>query len=304
MHDGRSRAGQLAQNAVTRAFFVDAGAQGWSDADVMDVPPIRTTLRVATLASSLLLPACYEGPRQPGGQPWWGDDDTGDGEGADETDGADDGADDGGTGGGPAPDPGDSGADGDPDPSAGETGASGDGPAADDDGGGSDGEPPEPPPAAEDVPDNAYCAEVAAWEPAWRELEEDILVLVNEVRAQGANCGSEGSFGPTGPLAMNPALRCAARKHSKDMNDRSFFDHTNPSGESPWDRMGQAGYSYSSAGENIAGGSPDAAGTMNQWMTSDGHCANIMSPNFEEIGVGYYPGGQWGTLWTQAFGSP
>ena len=73
--------------------------------------------------------------------------------------------------------------------------------------------------------------------------------------------------------------------------------------ESPFDRMEMAGYSYSWAGENIAAGSPDAAGTMDQWMGSDGHCSNIMSPNFTEIGVGYYPGGQWGHLWTQAFGS-
>jgi uncharacterized protein YkwD len=103
---------------------------------------------------------------------------------------------------------------------------------------------------------------------------------------------------------MHPALRCSARVHSKDMNDRNFFDHTNPSGEAPWDRMEQAGYSYSNAGENIAGGNSTAAATMQQWMDSDGHCANIMNPNFTEIGVGYYPGGQWGHLWTQNFGRP
>jgi uncharacterized protein YkwD len=43
---------------------------------------------------------------------------------------------------------------------------------------------------------------------------------------------------------------------------------------------------------------------MDQWMGSDGHCANIMNPSFTEIGVGYYPGGQWGHLWTQNFGTP
>lgn len=167
---------------------------------------------------------------------------------------------------------------------------------------GSTGEPPPPNP---DVPDGVpYCDPAKLWEPAWKKLEEDVLVIVNEKRAQGADCGSEGVFGPAGPLTMHPALRCAARMHSKDMADRDFFDHTNPDGDSPWDRMGKTGYgAYTNAGENIAAGSPTAAGTMDQWMNSDGHCANIMNPDFEHIGVGYYPGGQYGHLWTQVFGA-
>lgn len=159
-------------------------------------------------------------------------------------------------------------------------------------------------PGPTDVPDSPACADVADWSPAWAQLELDVLVIVNQVRSQGANCGSKGAFGPAGPLTMHPALRCAARKHSVDMAVRNFFDHINPDGETPWDRMGKAGYGgYSAAGENIAAGSPDAAGTMDQWMTSDGHCANIMNPDFKDIGVGYSTGGQYGHLWTQVFGA-
>lgn len=159
-----------------------------------------------------------------------------------------------------------------------------------------------PPPV--DVPDNAYCVAVGDWDPVWAQLELDVLALVNQARAKGADCHSKGVFAATGPLTMDPALRCAARKHSADMAARNFFNHTNPDNESPWDRMGKAGYgSYSNAGENIAAGSPDAQGTMNQWLGSDGHCANIMSPNFADIGVGYSPGGQYGHLWTQVFGA-
>ena len=159
-----------------------------------------------------------------------------------------------------------------------------------------------PPPV--DVPDNAYCGAVGNWDPAWAELEQGVLALVNQVRAAGVDCHSKGVFAATGPLKMDPALRCAARKHSADMAARDFFDHTNPDGELPWDRMGKAGYGgYSNAGENIAAGSPDAQGTMDQWLGSDGHCANIMNPNFQDIGVGYSTGGQYGHLWTQVFGA-
>lgn len=158
-------------------------------------------------------------------------------------------------------------------------------------------------PAEPDVPEDIpYCQGVVDWDPTWKAREEAIVELVNEYRAQGADCGSKGSFGPAAPLAMQPNLRCAARAHSKDMAERNFFDHVNPDGESPFDRMMKAGYSFFTAGENIAAGNDTAEATMQQWMESDGHCANIMNPDFKEIGVGYHPGGQWGHLWTQTFG--
>ncbi len=165
-------------------------------------------------------------------------------------------------------------------------------------------DPPDDPPQSDDVPNIPYCHSVADWSPQWAQLELDVLTIVNQVRSQGANCGSKGNFGPAGPLTMNTALRCAARKHSQDMGERDYFSHNSPEGQTPWERMGLAGYGgYSAAGENIAAGSPDAAGTMNQWMNSDGHCANVMNPAFKEIGVGYSTGGQWGHLWTQKFGA-
>jgi uncharacterized protein YkwD len=148
------------------------------------------------------------------------------------------------------------------------------------------------------------CEDVADWDPAWAMLEDQVLEIVNQHRAAGASCGTGGTFGPTHALTMNAALRCSARLHSADMGARDFFDHTNPSGEDPFVRMEAAGYEFQAAGENIAAGSPDAAGTMAQWMGSDGHCTNIMSPNFVDIGVGYAEGGMYGTLWTQNFGAP
>ena len=42
---------------------------------------------------------------------------------------------------------------------------------------------------------------------------------------------------------------------------------------------------------------------MNDWMNSPGHRANILSPEFNDIGVGVGLGGQWGRYWVQDFGS-
>ena len=162
-----------------------------------------------------------------------------------------------------------------------------------------------PPGGNETIPDNAYCDPVADWSAGWSALEVEVLELVNQNRDRGANCGSAGSFGPAPTLGSSGALRCASRVHSMDLATRDYFEHTNPEGEQAWDRMERAGYDYIAAGENIAAGSPTAAAVMDGWMASDGHCANIMSRDFEHIGIGYFEGaGEWGVYWTQDFGTP
>ena len=84
------------------------------------------------------------------------------------------------------------------------------------------------------------------------------------------------------------------------MATRGYFSHDTPEGVSPWDRMAEADYQGGSPlGENIAFGSMSAAGVMDLWMGSDGHCSNIMNPGFNLIGIGYHEG----DLWTQTFGA-
>jgi len=151
------------------------------------------------------------------------------------------------------------------------------------------------------VPGVPYCEPTMSWDPEWAQLEQEILEIVNQVRAEGATCGGQ-QMPPVGPLMMDPNLQCAARMHSLDMDDRNFFSHDNPNGEGPSERMDAAGYMGRGWGENIAAGSASAEGTMNQWMNSAGHCRNIMSDGYTMFGVGYHPGGEYGHLWTQTFG--
>jgi uncharacterized protein YkwD len=159
-----------------------------------------------------------------------------------------------------------------------------------------------------DVPATSLCADVADWDPEWVEFEEDVLTLVNESRSRPADCGAEGMFAAAPPLSMDPILRCSSRLHSLDMFDRNFFEHTNPDGVDPFERMQDAGFVGNAMGENIAQGQVTPAQVMQSWMDSDGHCSNVMSPNFSLIGVGFHPGaGQRGigsNYWTQNFGAP
>lgn len=157
--------------------------------------------------------------------------------------------------------------------------------------------------SSDQMVDADYCDPVSDWANELTEAEEEVLVLVNEARQSGGICGGTAKA-PVPPLQMSAALRCAARVHSKDMRDREFFDHDNPDGEDPFERMERAGYQYRTAGENIAFNYPDARTVVQGWLDSPGHCGNIMNPDFTEIGVGYYAEGGSGHMWTQTFGTP
>ncbi|MFB7747771.1 sigma-70 family RNA polymerase sigma factor [Streptomyces sp. NPDC056132] len=121
---------------------------------------------------------------------------------------------------------------------------------------------------------------------------QQVLDLVNSERGK-AGCSA---------LTSNPKLYDAALKHSENMAAQNFFDHTDPSGAGPGERITAAGYQWSAYGENIARGQADAAAVMDSWMNSPGHRANILNCGFKEIGIGvhYGSGGPW---WTQDFGA-
>lgn len=153
-----------------------------------------------------------------------------------------------------------------------------------------------------DVPNNAYCAEVAVWNESFKALEAEVIALANQRRGAGADCGDEGVFGPAPPVSADPALRCAARKHSKDMVERDFFNHIDPDNVGPGARITEAGYSWRSWGENISGGRASASATVDGWMSSDGHCANIMNAGLQHMGVGYQPGNN--HRWTMVLATP
>ncbi len=152
---------------------------------------------------------------------------------------------------------------------------------------------------------SAYCDDVTTWNSAWATMENEVLTLVNQRRAAGAVCGGV-TKAPAPALTLDSRLRCAARKHSKDMGTNNFFSHTGSNGSTPWQRITSAGYTYTRAAENIAAGHATAASVVNGWMASTGHCTNIMNPLLKQLGVGYFYGSTstYKHYWTQDFGTP
>jgi uncharacterized protein YkwD len=141
---------------------------------------------------------------------------------------------------------------------------------------------PTTPPAKKTTAPVTVSAEAAA--------EAEVLKLVNEERAK-VGCSA---------LAANSSLTQLAANFSEQMAAQNFFDHTDPSGATPWDRAAKLGIA-NLGGENIARGQADAAAVMDAWMNSPGHKANILNCDFKTLGVGVHfgTGGPW---WTQDFG--
>jgi uncharacterized YkwD family protein len=102
-------------------------------------------------------------------------------------------------------------------------------------------------------------------------------------------------------LKMDAAISNAARAKSKDMAVNNYFAHQSPTYGSAGDMLRQFGISWRAWGENIAAGQSTPEIVVNAWMNSPGQRANILSSNFNKIGVGYATNASGRPYWTQIF---
>ena len=135
--------------------------------------------------------------------------------------------------------------------------------------------------------------------------DKEMLTQVNNARSQARTCGTV-NYKTTAALSWNCTLEAVADEHSRDMGDHNLYSHTGFDGLSVGDRVTNAGYDWSAVGENIAAGQPTIDAVMKVWLDSPGHCANIMSPPYTEIGAASYAvsGSDYPIYWTQVFTRP
>lgn len=108
-------------------------------------------------------------------------------------------------------------------------------------------------------------------------------------------------------LAANQLLTRAAQNKANDMLARQYFAHNTPDGATPWTFIKDVGYSYVTAGENLAIDFSEAESVQAAWMNSPGHRANILNKSFQEIGIGIAKGtfdGHDTIIVVQMFGTP
>lgn len=128
-------------------------------------------------------------------------------------------------------------------------------------------------------------------EPIEKAYASEVLKLVNEERAA---VGKK-------PLILNEKLCDAAMIRANEIVEK--FSHTRPNETDCFTILYEKDISFSSAGENIAGGRSTPSGVMDQWVNSKGHYENIISSDFTDIGIGYVydPYNKYQYYWVQMF---
>jgi uncharacterized protein YkwD len=120
--------------------------------------------------------------------------------------------------------------------------------------------------------------------------EAAMVVLVNQERAK---VGLKA-------LSVNEKLTDVARNYAKDMWERGYFSHYSPEGQDVADRLNNAGIPFQVVGENLAL-APTLLIAHNGLMNSPGHRANILDPDFNQIGIGIIDNGFYGKIFVQIF---
>lgn len=87
------------------------------------------------------------------------------------------------------------------------------------------------------------------------------------------------------PLRHDPSLSAIARMKSEDMRDGNYFAHESPRWGTAKQMLTTLGYDFRACGENIAHHAT-VIKSQAAFMTSEGHRRNILSPNWERVGVG------------------
>lgn len=128
--------------------------------------------------------------------------------------------------------------------------------------------------------------------------KREMVRLINQARQKGVRCGKT-SMKSVSPLKWDDQLEKAASNKSYDMYKHKYFAHSSPDGENLSDRLKTINYAWKTIGENLAMGPTSVKQTVDGWLKSEGHCLNIMKPEYTHFGAAQY-----GTYWTQVFAKP
>jgi uncharacterized protein YkwD len=108
-------------------------------------------------------------------------------------------------------------------------------------------------------------------------IEQDLFNLVNVEREKH----------DLAPVIFSPLLGSLARKHSQDMAGREDISHFSTSGEAYSERLVEGSFYFKKNGENVAFSQTFMPEFIHQsFMGSPGHRANILDPDFNEVGIG------------------
>ena len=143
---------------------------------------------------------------------------------------------------------------------------------------------------------------------AAHKIVPDVLGYATDINVQQLLGGTNAKRQEAGlsPLALSSTLSVAAANKAEDMFSKNYWAHNSPAGATPWDFVTGAGYRYTVAGENLAKNFSTSQGVVDAWMASPSHRANILKPNYRDVGLAVVNGtlnGEETTLVVEMFGA-
>lgn len=138
-----------------------------------------------------------------------------------------------------------------------------------------------------------FAASASAQSAAQQIYQEQFLQLINMERSRegvpALNVGSD-------------ALNAAAMARAEELTVR--YSYVRPNGQREFTILPEYGIEDPSVGETYWAGSATPEQTVEAWMQNDYFRARILDKNAENIGVGFYEGGEYGNYWVVIFTYP
>ena len=128
---------------------------------------------------------------------------------------------------------------------------------------------------------------------------------LNELRQQ-ADAPCVTTHAVALPLFWESRLAASAHEQATDLARRDLLSHVDAQQRGLGARLRLAGYAAAGAGENLAAGQTDFDDTLQAWLASPAHCANLMQPDFRDVGLACVQrrGSRYERFWVAHLGTP
>lgn len=153
----------------------------------------------------------------------------------------------------------------------------------------------------------ASASDAPELEPCGEETAQPLRVIerLNALRARSeAPC--VGAAIQARPLAWETHLAASAHEQAVDLALHDRLSHVDALQRGFALRLQSAGYRAAGAGENLAAGQVSFDETLRAWLASPSHCANLMKPEFSEVGIACVQrrGTRYERFWVAHLGTP
>jgi uncharacterized protein YkwD len=144
-----------------------------------------------------------------------------------------------------------------------------------------------------------------AFEPCIDEQQlQQAVEQLNALRRHAAPCA--GTSPSMQRLSWEARLAASAHEQAMDLAAQDKLSHTDSRNRGFGVRLRSVGYASAGAGENLAAGQNTIDDTLQAWLASPSHCANLMQPEYRDVGLACVQrrGSRYERFWVAHFGVP